>query len=70
MLVKLLESDGWKLNALARLKSYMELIKNRIQINAFFLNSQFIYYLTMWMFHSCSLNNKINRLHKRCFRII
>ena len=22
------------------------------------------------MFHSCILNNKINRLHKRCLRII
>ena len=23
-----------------------------------------------WMFHSCSLNDKINRLHERCLRVI
>ena len=47
----------------------MELGKRRILINAF-LNSQFNYCPVIWMCHSRALNNKINRLHERCLRII
>ena len=38
-------------------------------MNVFF-KSQFSYCSLSWMFHSATLNNKINRLHKRCLRII
>ena len=38
-------------------------------MNAFF-ESQFSCYPLSWMFNSCTLNNKINRLHERCSRII
>ena len=38
-------------------------------MNAFF-NSQFNYCPVIWMCHSRALNNKINRLHERCLRII
>ena len=58
-----------KLNVLARLTNYMELPERRILMNAFF-KAQFNYCPIVWMFHSRSLNNKINRLHERCFRII
>ena len=58
-----------KLNALARLTNYMELPKRRLLLNAFF-KAQFNYCPVVWMFHSRSLNNKINRLHERCLRII
>ena len=58
-----------KLNALARVTNYMELPKRRILMNAFF-KAQFNYCPIVWMFHSRSLNNKINRLHERCLRII
>ena len=58
-----------KLNALARLTNYMELPKRRLLLNAFF-KVQFNYCPVVWMFHSCSLSNKINRLHERCLRII
>ena len=58
-----------KLNALARLTPYMELGKRRMLMNAFF-NSQFNYCPVIWMCHSRALNNKINRLHERCLRII
>ena len=58
-----------KLNALARVTNYMELPKRRILINTFF-KAQFNYCPAVWMFHSCSLNNKINRLHERCLRMI
>ena len=47
----------------------MELKKRRSLMNAFF-DSQFNYCPVIWMFHSRSLNNKINRLHERCLRII
>ena len=51
-----------KLNALARLVNYVDLPKRRFFMNAFF-NAQFNYCLTIWMFYSRSLNNKINRLN-------
>ena len=38
-------------------------------MNAFF-NSQFNYCPVIWMYHSRVLNNKINRPHERCLRII
>ena len=57
------------LNALARLTNYMELPKRRLLLNAFF-KAQFNYCPVVWMFHSRFLNNKINRLHERCLRII
>ena len=47
----------------------MELPKRRILMNAFF-KAQFNYCPIIWMFHSCCLNNKINRLHERCLRMI
>ena len=47
----------------------MELPKRRILMNAFF-KAQFNYCPIIWMFHSPYLNNKINRLHERCLRVI
>ena len=38
-------------------------------MNVFF-NAQFIYCPLTWMFHSRKLSNKINKLHKRCLRIV
>ena len=38
-------------------------------MNAFF-KSQFSYCPLVWMFHSRTLNNRINKLHERCLRII
>ena len=58
-----------QLNALARIANYMELSKRRIFMNAF-LRSQFNYCLAIRMIHSRTLNNKINRLHECCLRII
>ena len=48
-----------KFNALARLANYMELPKRHILINAF-SKAQFNNCPAVSMFHSCSLNNKIN----------
>ena len=47
----------------------MELHKRRILMNAFF-KAQFNYCPAIWMFHSHTVNSKINRLHERCLRII
>ena len=58
-----------KLSALSRIANYMELPKRRILMNAFF-KAQFNYCPIIWMFHSRCLNNKINRLHERCLRMI
>ena len=60
---------GQKLNALSRVTPYMDLSKRRILLNAFFI-SQFSYCPLVWMFHSRGKNNKINRIHERCLRII
>ena len=58
-----------KLNALASVTNYIELHKRRILINAFF-KAQFNYCPAVWIFHNRPLNNKINRFHERCLRII
>ena len=34
-----------------------------------FIESQFNYYPLIWMFHSRTINNKVNRLHERALRI-
>ena len=47
----------------------MSLSKNKILMNSFF-KSQFSYCSLMWMFHGHIMNNKINRLHERCMRLI
>ena len=58
-----------KLNAFLRVTFYKGLPKRSMLLNAFFL-SQFSYCPLVWMFHSRGKNNKINRLHERCLRII
>ena len=47
----------------------MDLSKPRILLDAYFI-SQFSYCSLVWMFHSRGKNNKINRIHERCLRII
>ena len=58
-----------KINALSRITPFMNISKRRILMNSFF-NSQFNYCPLVWMFHSRSINNKINRLHERVLRIV
>ena len=58
-----------KLSALGRISYYMDPIKRWLLMNAFF-TSQFNYWPFTWIFHSRRLNNKINRLHERCLRLI
>ena len=58
-----------KLSALSRIANYVELHKRRILMNAYF-KAEFNYYPIIWMFYSRCLNNKTNRLHERCLRMI
>ena len=58
-----------KINALGRIANYMLLEKRRIVVKTF-TESQFNYCPLIWMFHSRTINNKINRLHERALRIV
>ena len=57
--IKICDKASQKLNALARLSSFMSLEKRRIIMKAF-VYSQFGYCSLIWMFHNRNLNNKIN----------
>ena len=56
-------------NALSKVMPYMNLSKKKKLENSFF-NSQFNYCPLILMFHSRIINNKINRLHQRCLRLL
>ena len=58
-----------KLQALARISNYMCQNKLRTLMKAF-IESQFNYCPLIWMFHSRTLNNKINKLHERALRLV
>jgi len=58
-----------KLNALARVSSYMDFPKKKILFNAFF-DCQFAYSPLAWMIHHRDSNHKINRVHEKCLRVI
>ena len=65
---RLCKKSSLKLNALARIASFMNVSKKLIIMKSF-IESQFGYCTQIWMFHSRGLNNKINRIHKRALRI-
>ena len=58
-----------KLHALARISNFMSHDKLRLLMKAF-IESQFGYCPLVWMFHSRTLNNRINRLHERALRLV
>ena len=58
-----------KLNALHRIVSHMIWDKRKMLLRAF-IQSQFSYCPLIWMFHSRTLINKINRLHEKALRIV
>ena len=68
-LSELCKKASRKINALSRITPYMNVSKKRILMNAFF-KSQFSYCPLIWMCHSRANNNKSNRLHERCLRIV
>ena len=58
-----------KINVLSRLVNYMSRDKCRMVMKAF-KESQSNYCPLIWMFHSRTLNDKINRLHEGALRIV
>ena len=66
---KLCKKVSSKLHALARIANYMSQDKLRLVMKSF-IESQFNYCPIIWMFHSRSLNNRINRLHERALRLV
>ena len=68
-IVSLLKKGNQKLHALARISKYVSQDKLKLIMNTF-IKSQFNYYPLLWMFHSRTLNNRINRLHERALRIV
>ena len=58
-----------KLSALARVVKYMSLDKRKLLMNSY-ISAQFNYCPLVWMSHSRSLNNKINKIHERALRLV
>ena len=58
-----------KKSSLVRSSNFMCTNKKRVLMKAF-IESQFSYCPLIWMFHSRSVNNKINHLHERSLRIV
>ena len=66
---KICDKASQKLNAVARLSSFMSLEKRRLIMKAF-VNSQFGYCLLIWIFHDRTLNNRLNRIYEGALRIV
>ena len=58
-----------KVSAFSRIFPFMNLTKKCFLMNSFF-TSQFSYCSFIWFCHSRTVNNRINKLHKRCLRIV
>ena len=58
-----------KLHALARVSKFISKKKLRVIMKAFIM-SQFSYCPLVWMCHSRTLNNKINKLYERTLRVV
>ena len=58
-----------ELNALSTITPHLDSEKKKLFINSIFI-SQFNYYQLIWMCHNRAKNNKINRLHERCLRLL
>ena len=58
-----------KLHALSRVSRFMGINQRRLIMKAF-INSQFGYCPLVWIFHSRTLNNRINKIHERALRLV
>ena len=58
-----------KLYALGCIANFMSFNKCRTLVKAF-IESQFNYRPLIWMFHSRTMNKKINRIHERALRLV
>ena len=69
MNISLCQKVSLKIHALARIADYISKNKLRVIMKAF-IESQFEYCPLVWMFHSRTLNNRINKLHERALRLV
>ena len=65
----LCKKGNQKLHALARISKLLSQDKLKLIMKTF-IESQFNYCPLIWMFHSRTLNTKINKLHERALRIV
>ena len=65
---KICKKVSLKLHALSRISHFLCTDKLRTVMKAF-IETQFEYCPLIWMFHSRTLNNRINRLHERALRL-
>ena len=68
-ILSLCSKTNKKLSALSRESKYMGINRRRILMKSYIF-SQFNYSHLVWMCHSRSLNNKINRMQERTLRIV
>ena len=68
-LKQIIKKASHKVHILVRIMPYICISKRKLLMNVFF-KAQFSYCPLVWMCHSRSMNNKINRLYERCLRII
>ena len=64
----LCKKDSQKFNTLARIAPFMNVSEKRVIMKSF-IELHFGHCPLIWTFHSRGLNNKINRIHVRAFRI-
>ena len=65
----LCRKPGQKINALARIKSYLKSDKRHLLLSSV-KKSQLTYWPLMWMFTSRYLNNVLNNIHERALGLI
>ena len=56
-------------HSLERISQFMNIRKRRMTMKAF-IASEFDYYSLVWMFHSRTLNSRVNKLNERALRIV
>ena len=66
---KLCKKASQKIHALARVSDFMS-PKQRLCIMNAFITSHFCYCPLLWMCHSRTINNRINKIHERSLRIV
>jgi len=66
---QLCKKASQKLHALARICKYMDTNKRRILMKSF-ITSQFSYCPLIWMFHSKTMEHRINKIHERALRLV
>ena len=67
--MNLLKKGNQKLHALMRISKFLNEDKLKLIMKTF-IESQFNYCPLIWMCHSRTLNNKINKLHERALRVV